>query len=546
MIRSDDRYVHMTSPDGRVSATQICPSDVAFRAFAGQYVQEIARCGVDMIMYDDDFRYGFIDIGMGCTCKNHLARMSKILNEEIAAEGLSEKLLAGSRNKYRSAWLLANGEFFRQFAREMRGKLDEVNPEVRFGPCSCMSLWDFDGVSTAEISRILAGNTKPFMRLIGAPYWSVNRSWGNRLQDVIELERMERSWCDDDIEIFGEGDVHPRPRFACPANYLEGFDTALRADGRMDGILKYVVDYSSGADYETGYMQRHLHNEPLYEQIERHFSGKMLCGVRVWETMCKFEDAEIPEEVAGTTDVQDMFFSPAARMMAGNSIPTIYKGVGVAGVAFGENVKYISGKALENGLILDAKAASILTERGVDVGITAIGERTSVFEEHFLKDDEYVPVTDARAYKMTLSDKAQLQSVFTMGNESIPASYLYENVNGQKFLVFTFNAYFAPETLFRQYTRSRQLADAITLFFSHPLPAYSFGNPDLYLLCKERAGALAVGLWNFFADSILKPEVMLDKVYKKITFINCTGELQGNRVILNELQPFAFAGFEVE
>ncbi|MBO5069946.1 MAG: hypothetical protein J6C37_06245, partial [Roseburia sp.] len=450
------------------------------------------------------------------------------------------------KNKYRSAWLSANGEFFRQFAREMRGKLDEVNPAIRFGPCSCMSLWDFDGVSTVEISRILAGNTKPFMRLIGAPYWAANRSWGNRLQDVIELERMERSWCDDDIEIFSEGDAYPRPRFACPASYLEGFDTALRADGRMDGILKYAMDYISGADYEPGYVQRHLRNEPLYEQIERHFSGKMACGVRVWEAMCKFEDAKIPDEVAGFIDVEDMFFSPAARMMAANSVPTVYEGFGVAGVAFGENVKYIPAKALEHGLILDARAAAILTESGVDVGITAIGERISVSEEHFLKEDEYVPTNGARPYKMTLSDQAQIQSVFVMRGESIPASYLYENAEGQKFLVFTFDAYFAPEQLFRQYTRSRQIADTVASFFGRPLPAYSFGNPDLYLLSKEGEGSLAVGLWNFCADSVLRPEVILGKAYKKITFLNCTGELQKDRVVLSELQPFAFAGFEVE
>ena len=48
---------------------------------------------------------------------------------------------------------------------------------------------------SATVSRILAGNTKPYLRTIGAPYWAVNRSWGNRVQDVIELTRMERSWC---------------------------------------------------------------------------------------------------------------------------------------------------------------------------------------------------------------------------------------------------------------------------------------------------------------------------------------------------------------
>ena len=38
---------------------------------------------------------------------------------------------------------------------------------------------------------IMAGNTQPFVRLIGAPYWAANRSWGNFVQDVVELPEDE-------------------------------------------------------------------------------------------------------------------------------------------------------------------------------------------------------------------------------------------------------------------------------------------------------------------------------------------------------------------
>ena len=79
---------------------------------------------------------------------------------------------------------------------------------------------------------------KPFICLIGAPYWSIKRDHGNsRLQNCIELHRMERSFCGDDIEIFAEGDTFPRPRHTCPASYLELFDMAMRADGGFDGIV---------------------------------------------------------------------------------------------------------------------------------------------------------------------------------------------------------------------------------------------------------------------------------------------------------------------
>ena len=61
-----------------------------------------------------------------------------------------------------------------------------------------------------------------------------------------------------------EGDVYPRPRINCPASYLEGFDTAIRASGCTDGILKYGLDYTANADYETGYARFHERNTPLY------------------------------------------------------------------------------------------------------------------------------------------------------------------------------------------------------------------------------------------------------------------------------------------
>ena len=81
---------------------------------------------------------------------------------------------------------------------------------------------------------------------------------------------MESSWTKaGDIEILAEGDAFPRPRTRCPASYLEGFDTAIRASGCTDGILKYGIDYFSNTDYETGYAAFHrrlslIRNIPIY------------------------------------------------------------------------------------------------------------------------------------------------------------------------------------------------------------------------------------------------------------------------------------------
>lgn len=225
-------------------------------------------------------------------------------------------------------------------------------------------------------------------------YWAVGKAWNNRLQNVIELERMERSWCKNgNVEIFSEGDAWPRPRTNCPASYVEIFDTALRADGGLDGILKYGLDYFSNAGYETGYSERHLKNKPLYEKIHKHFGDKTPCGVRVYEKMQKFAETEIPTEIEKTCNIQDCFFSIASKMLSDSTIPTVYEGLGVAGIAFAENINMVSEEALKNGIIIDAKAAKILNKKGIDVGIISIGNEVYTCEEHFEDTGEVIRTT---------------------------------------------------------------------------------------------------------------------------------------------------------
>ena len=556
MVVGDTKYVHITSPSGKASRDQVCPSDEEFCAFAQEYLSDVAKCGPDMIMFDDDFRYGFLDCGQGCTCKNHRAYMSELLGEELGDGDLSEKLLVGGKNKYRSAWLKANGHYFEEFSKKVREAVDAVDPNIRVGLCACMSAWDFDGISADRISKILAGNTKPFLRLIGAPYWATMKAWGNRLQDVIELERMERSWCEDGIEIFAEGDTFPRPRFRCPSNYLEGFDMALRAADVTDGILKYVCDYYSDTEYESGYIRKHIKNEPVYSQINKHFSGKDACGVRVYEHKNKFENMEIPEEYKGKCDVINTFFSHSARLLAACSIPTVYSGLGSAGIAFGENAKYLDAGALDNGLILDRRGAEILTAQGVDVGLIQTVGKVQALEEYFVKDGQYVSVSSP-VQELSISEKAQVESTFIVGqtggtllisqkSKEIPASYRYENANGQRFLVFAFDGYFASENLFKHYARAKQLTEAIEWLHGKPLPAFTLGNPDCYMLCKKNDNAMSVWIGNFFADEMMNTEITLDKEYKTVEFIACNGRLEGNKVILDGIAPFASAGFEVK
>jgi hypothetical protein len=546
MMPEANPFTHITSPNGAVSNEQICPSDKEFCDFAYGYLQKIATCSPDIILFDDDFRYGHVDCGLGCACKNHRAFIKAAVGGELP-ENLGKVIFGGGPNKYRSAFLKANGHFMREFAKRMREAVDSVNPDVRLGLCACMTTWDLDGVSAAELSRILAGKTKPFMRLIGAPYWSFDRGWGNRLQDVIELERMESSWSGEGIEILAEGDSYPRPRFRCSANVLEGFDMALRASGAVSGIHKYVFDYYADLDYEQGYVKKHLQNARVYKKIDELFGDKTPVGVRVYENMTKFENMTVPPCFDGKDDVQDIFHSIAARTLTSHSIPTAYKGRGVIGIAFGENARYLDDSALDNGLILDVTAAKILQDKGIDVGLDGVGQTYTASEEYFPDKNRYVLVMNSPVTEISVKDGAKIDSYFVDGEgEKRIGSYTYKNANGQSFLVLAVEGFSMSEHVFKQYARGEQIVEFIG-GMGKKLPASMLGNPDCYMLCKENVqGEKSVFIGNFFSDECLSTTVTLDKEYSEIEFVNCTGRLLGDKVELDSVPPYACVMFSVK
>ena len=553
-IKEKNDFCKMQTVDGDKISEFVCPTDKSFVTFASDYIKNIAKCGVDIIMFDDDFRYAFFGSTPACLCDNHVKLINEITGEKLSREQLFEHIMNGSQNIYRDAYIKANGDALCAFAESMRSAVDEVDASIRLGACACLSSWDIDGVMAHKLSYILAGNTKPFIRLAGAPYWAARKSWGNRLADVIELERMESSWSrDNNIEIMAEGDAYPRPRTHCPASFVEGFDTAIRASGCTDGILKYALDYCSNADYETGYVLHHQKNTALYKKIEDSFKNKQATGVRVYEYPKKFAKMDMSVPVK-CQKPEFMFFSAAARTLAYNTIPTVYEGAGVCGIVFDENARHIPLDALKGGMIIDAIAAKILTDRGVDVGITRFGgllqnssskHLPASVEEHFLHNNNHILSLGSQFFDIEINKNAKVLSDTMCGK--LPVSYIYENADGMRFLVLNINTRIVSKeqnsNLLYHYERARQYASVIPWLSGKKLPAFVYGCPSMYMQCKEDENSLSVGLWNFFEDTAFAPEVVLDQNYSKIEFIQGGGTLLGDKVVLNDIIPYGFTGF---
>lgn len=552
-VEGTSDFTRITGVNGSKTRVNMCPLDENFLAFMEHHLSTVAAMHPDLIQFDDDFRFSELSCGMGCACPLHLAAAEKTLGKPMPRENLMQVLFGGKKNEYRSAFLRANGDSFRQFSRRARAAVDRVDPSVRLGQCACIGTFDYDGTDSFEISRILAGNTKPFVRLIGAPYWAERQNWGNRLGDVIDLERLEASWnTDPDIEIFSEGDAYPRPRFHVPAAYVELFDAALRADGGLGGILKYMMDYTSSSRYERGYMNRHIADAPMKETLSRVFSDKQDNGIRVYDSMKKIEDADFSLRRVSESVVQDQFYSKASRMLSAEALPACYRGQGCAGITFGENARHLPSYAYEKPLILDACAARILTESGVDVGAAAFGAFVSPAVIRDPETDEDVRINAVQPYmqEITPAENASVRCQFvTPDGRAYPFCYTYENGNGQRFIVFTFDSDIASEEIWRNYENAALLNRILTAWGT-PIPVQCPNAPDLHIIVKDGTGAngsmtRAVGFFNCFADFITDAEITIPGTWSHASFHGCSGSLTETGIRIDRINAYEYCFVEL-
>lgn len=562
----ESKYVHQHFyPSGEVMP--YCPLDEKLAEDSCKSIRLIGACNPDLILLDDDYRMSNWASGSGCFCDLHMKRIYEILGEEIDRETFKKLVFSGGKNKYRDAWMQAKGESMIHFSETLRKALDTVNPNVRMGFACGNTSWDGEGSDAVIIAKALAGNTKPFIRTTGAPYHSILN-----LENVIEEQRAQGFWCrDEQIEVISEGDTYPRPRYATPASFLECYDTILRADGNLDGILKYVLDYCSDAYYETGYVDQMVDNKPLYQELDRYFVKKKAVGVRPFvapHRICTMEMGE--DRQAQMWKVLNCNVDYAAiRFARANLLPTTYEDGNVS-IVFGASAWNFPLDQLQYGCILDADAAQILMKRGVDVGAVSFesvfGEKNvtlgAVPVEYYPEEDRYVRMANAPGELAGISasigtglqrvehkEGAQVLSQIHLGDVQVDSAYTYENAQKQRFLVFPFDGTLATEAIgwCNSYSRNRQVAKAVAWLGGKPMPAVVEGNyPKLYVMVKQDAREMSVGIWNLFPDYIDNLKIRLDTDAKKIRFLQTDGVTDGNLVTLTQrLQPFAFAGFTV-
>lgn len=547
-----DRYTSLTGIAGDQPPHGLCPLDENLLEDYAASVKELALLGPDIIMTDDDLR---ISRGnwyyFGCFCEKHLELMYQELGERPSREELGKKIFTGGPNKYRDAYLKATAQGLNGFVARMRKAIDEVDENIRFAVCTPGENWDLTGLHMPDYAKLFAGKNRPLLRTYGAPYWYY--MWPNGLAHVIEATRMQAAALKGTgIEVMAEGDVYPRPRYNVPSRVLELFYYAMIADGNCEGMLGYIFDYYQKPEYETSYLTRYIKTEPLRFGVQRLFAGKQAVGVYNYHVQHKVRDWVLPEgePIPGIATKISQGHKPSTfDMLCNISIPTTFEAGEYPCLITGENARTATAEVLKNGAILDATAAMLLWEKGIDTGIRS-SEEAAFLEERYLAPDDAIPNVDCGSLRrITCDEKVTVLSRFEDGS---PASYTYENAAGNRFYVLAFDQFFADHkgkpilNFLNSYYRQTDLVAAMEWMCGHRLPVTCLRNPNLYVYAAKDDEAMSVLLLNIFMDSIDQPVLQLDKEYKSIRGLNCKATLKGDKVILSEIEPYGMAAFEVK
>ena len=548
--KSAGRYQGRVDING-VEAQAVCPLCENFVKDYCKIVKGIATAGFKRIILDDDFRMHIAYYKAFCFCDAHLKFYSDYLGKTVTREDMYKNLYQTNEpNEYRKAWMAGCQAALDNLASAIRKTADEVDENIEIMICAGPAHFGADGTSVYKLADILRGkNQRKEFRLIGAPYWHSHGYVTNPIEAFEFARQQAFDAKNKGYYTVGEGDPHHRPRYVTSASELEFFHTIMLADGNCDRLMKYGLDYYSTFDYENGYADFSERNKPIYAEIEKIFSDKNCTG------FYEYEPFDTVEKAKKLPDKPDIFklTSGVRKFAVDLSLPTCSQAGGV-NIIFGEHANNVYFSILKNGNILDITAAIYLNEQGVDVGIKKaekITKATGWFKEFYVEPDDCVRVFDAlyEHYDLTLNDNAKVLSCFEINGGNTIGSYTYENADGQKFLVFNFDGekQMLSKGLFRSYYRQKQVVGLHQWLNGKKLDAYSLKNPDLYIMTKKNDKSLAVGLWNNFADAILKPVVELGESYKKARFINCEGQLLDNKIVLNKpLGAYTFCFIELE
>lgn len=517
-------FQQLTGPYGQETNGCNCPLDENFLEYMEQVFEIIARSGAPLILLDDDFRlnYHMPGVPVGCFCPLHIDSFNQKYGFRFTREELVRQVFAEKPGSVRSMWFDHAAESVLHLARRIEQAVHRVNPSARLGIATAMTHWSNEGYEMADLLRALCGNTRPFLRTYGSPY----RSGGQltHIGRITEFSMMQLEKLQDlDVEVLAEGDTYPHTRYFCPEQMLDSYQKSLCALG-FPGILSYPVTFSASAGYEIGYVNTMERNRSHYQAVKDFFAGSFGdIGVKpLWR-------ANHIRQMDFQQDESFRWFSwpdepVSAYFLSRMGVPLNHFSSHCVTMVTGFQLHGIADQPLEailsQGVVLDAIAAQELIRRGIDIGISDLvlenGPRFEYYSDPAfsgtgLGENIWLLSSDPHLfYRAKLKKNARVLSWFR-GDAcgSYPATVLYENSRGQRFMIYCFDFMLAEKNgcqLLFNYVRQEQFTRCVAWLGRKSLPVTMNGYPDLHLICKiNPAGHYAVGIHNTHLDPIVNP-----------------------------------------
>ena len=556
-------FQQLVGPDGVESRGCFCPLDEGFRRYLCDALAAVASSGVGLILLDDDFRLNNhgSELPVGCFCPLHLKRFGELTGKEWSREELKDKIFCGKPGQLRARWLEAAGGSLMEFAASIEKAVHDVSPQTRIGLATAMSLWSNEGIDMHSLLLQLAGDTKPFLRMLGAPYWSkepYHAGW------IVEYTRLQAQWmAGKQVELLAEGDTFPHTRFHCSAAMLHAFQQGLLVSG-INRIMNYAFLFTPPPEHETGYVIKTAQALENYQAISGFFPADYEdVGLNIIYKQNSFTRMTLPDSYSGTR-----LFWPdepvTLKYLSRLSIPVAYNSGTGATILAGYTPESIPDEELSNlllrGLILDAVAADCLMKRGVDIGINQLCSAPVPKFEHFsdrefsgrfFEHDVWLLANGGRTFKrMEPKEGARIISGFS-GNvptESFPSVLLYENNDGCRFCIYGFDFYEArnSQQLLYSYARQEQLIRCIDWVGRHPLAVSVCGYPDLHLICRRSQDGkrLAAAVQNLSLDTVVNPMIRLGSTVRIGKSLELLLPEADKPIAFNDFMSFGSEGFQ--
>ena len=341
-------FREIVGPEGDVITGCYCPLDKNFQKYMAMVFKAIALSDITFILIDDDFRMHQRDAEekLGCFCPLHIKEFNKRTGLQLSRAQLVKKVICGKPNTLRDKWLTLTGDSLIGMAKVIERAVHSVNTHIRIGLAVSHSHWFAEGIEMMGLLKALSGGTKPFIRILGAPYGT---QAPDAISHILEYTRLQYGWIKKyDVEVVTEGDTFPHTRFYCSATMLHSYTQFMLASG-MPGILYMVVAYSPKPDHETGYIKNSIKYITHYEAIRKFFPQNyedLGLNVVLTQNSCKNLTAS-GSVTQAMNEWPGEFIPPVLGAISRLSLPLKYNDTHGPTLLSGHNVSVLKEKELD-------------------------------------------------------------------------------------------------------------------------------------------------------------------------------------------------------